>query len=417
MKAVTFDVSVPKFILAKTIGKVTNSALFGDLSGLRIRDLPELQLPGSHWVEIEVIAGGICGSDISNITYKSSPAIEPFGSFPAVLGHEILGRVKSIGKEVTRVEIGQRVTVDPGISCTTRGYVKDDTCPSCLNGYHFTCERAGEESQTMVAGRYLSAGTTMGYHRDLPGGWGETVIAHESQVFTVDDRIPDNAAVLIEPISIAMHGILQATPDKREPILVIGSGAIALATIWALRAVGYRGFLVAQAKRKHERKLALMMGANEVITPGNEARQALINTGSLAYMPIIGPEVFAGGGFPMIYDCVGSSLSLNQALRFASPRGKIRVLGCAGQLKKLDLTFLWARELKLEGSVGYGQELWRGKRCHTFEVTQDLIIEMGTPLQDMVTHSFPLHKYREALKAAANHSKSGAVKVILKPGS
>ena len=214
-----------------------------------------------------------------------------------------------------------------------------------------------------------------------------------------------------------MHGILQATPDKREPILVIGSGAIALATIWALRAVGYRGFLVAQAKRKHERKLALMMGANEVITPGNEARQALINTGSLAYMPIIGPEVFAGGGFPMIYDCVGSSLSLNQALRFASPRGKIRVLGCAGQLKKLALTFLWARDLKLEGSVGYGQELWRGKRCHTFEVTQDLIIEMGTPLQDMVTHSFPLHKYREALKAAANHSKSGAVKVILKPGS
>ena len=417
MKAVTFDVSVPRFILAKTVGKVTDSALFGDLSGLRMRDLPELQIPGSNWVEIKVIAGGICGSDISNITYKSSPAMEPFGSFPAVLGHEILGRVKSIGKKVTRVDIGQRVTVDPGISCTTRGYVTSDICPSCLRGYHFTCERAGEEAQTIIAGRYLSAGTTMGYHRDLPGGWGEAVIAHESQVFTVDDRISDNAAVLIEPISIAMHGVLQAIPEEQDPILVIGSGTIALATIWALRAVGYRGFLMAQAKRKHEKDLALMMGADEVIAPGIEARQALINTGSFAYMPLVGPEVFAGGGFPLIYDCVGNNSSLNQALRFASPRGRIRLLGCAGQLKRLDLTFLWARELKLEGSVGYGQEYWRRERYHTFEVTQDLIIEMGTPLQDMVTHSFPLNEYREALKAAANHSKSGAVKVILKPGS
>ena len=97
MKGVTFDVSAARFILAKTAGRITDSALFGALSGVRLRDLPSPQLPGPEWVEIEVISAGICGSDIGNLTYASSPAMEPFGSFPAVLGHEILGRVSAVG--------------------------------------------------------------------------------------------------------------------------------------------------------------------------------------------------------------------------------------------------------------------------------------------------------------------------------
>ena len=417
MKGVVFDVSIPRFILAKTAGKLTDSAFYGALSGLGLRDLPDLELPASNWLEIEVISGGICGSDIGNLTYISSPAMEPFGSFPAVLGHEIFGRVKSVGDDVTNVEVGQRVAMNPVLSCTTRGYSNTDNCPSCSWGYHYTCERAGEEAPLVVAGRRLSAGTTVGYHRDLRGGWGETVLAHESQVFAVDDALSDNTAVLIEPLSIAMHAVLQTPPKEHEPVLVIGSGAIALGTIWALRATGYQGVLLAQAKRDHERHLALKMGASEVVTPGPEARQALVDTGSSAYMPIVGPEVFAGGGFPLIYDCVGNDSSLSQALRFASPRGRIVVIGCVGELKKLDLTFLWVHELRVRGSVGYGQESWRGERHNTFQVVHDLLVETGAPVHEMVTHAFPLHQYSDALKAAAHHRRSGAVKVVLQPGA
>ena len=109
MKGVTFNVSVPHFLLAKTAGRISDSALYGLLSGVKMSDLPEPQLPGSDWVKIEVVAGGICGSDISNLTYSASPAMEPFGSFPAVLGHEILARVIEVGPSVCRVEVGQRV--------------------------------------------------------------------------------------------------------------------------------------------------------------------------------------------------------------------------------------------------------------------------------------------------------------------
>ena len=415
MKGVTFNVSVPHFLLAKTAGRVTDSVFFGPLSGVKMSDLPEPELPGPDWVEIEVIAGGICGSDISNLTYSASPAMEPFGSFPAVLGHEILGRVKSVGNSVSKVSLGQRVTIDPIISCRTRGYPPEDPCPSCSDGLHCTCERAGEEGITLIGDQPLSRGLTIGYHRDLPGGWGQRVLAHESQVFPVDDTLSDNAAVLLEPLSIALHAVLRSPPRDQEPALVIGSGTIALATIWALRAIGFQGPILAQAKREHEQKLARTLGATDVVAPGPEARQALIDTGASAYMPVVGPEVYSGGGFPLIYDCVGNRSSLTQSLGFASPRGRIVVIGCVAEFKKLDLTFVWARELRIRGAVGYGQEAWRGERRHTFEIAHDLLLETGAPVQDMVTHAYPLDQYRDALRAAANHHKSGAVKVVLQP--
>jgi L-iditol 2-dehydrogenase len=415
MKGVTFKVSVPHFLLAKTAGRVMDSAFFGLLSGVKMSDLPEPELPGPDWIEIEVIAGGICGSDISNLTYSASPAMEPFSSFPAVLGHEILGRVKSVGNSVSKVSQGQRVTMDPMISCTTRGYPPEDPCPSCSEGLHCTCERAGEEGITLIGGRPLSRGLTIGYHRDLPGGWGQTVLAHESQVFPVDDMLPDNAAVLLEPLSIALHAVLRSPPRSQEPTFVIGSGTIALATIWALRATGFQGPILAQAKREHEQKLARTLGASDVVAPGPEARQALIDSGASAYMPVVGPEVYSGGGFPLIYDCVGNRSSIAQTLAFASPRGRIVVIGCVAEFKKLDLTFVWARELRIRGAVGYGQETWRGERRHTFEIAHDLLLESGVPVQDMVTHVYPLDQYRDALRVAANHHKSGAVKVVLQP--
>ena len=415
MKGVTFNVSVPHFLLAKTAGRISDSAFYGLLSGVKMSDLPEPQLPGPDWVEIEVVAGGICGSDISNLTYSASPAMVPVGSFPAVLGHEILGRVKSVGTNVSKVSQGQRVTVDPMISCTTRGYPPEDPCSSCSEGLHCTCERAGEDGVTLIGDEPLSRGLTIGYHRDLPGGWGQTVLAHESQVFPVDDALSDNAAVLLEPLSIALHAVLRTPPEGEEPAFVIGSGTIALATIWALRATGFQGPILAQAKREHEQKLARTLGATDVVAPGFEARDALIDTGASAHMPVVGPEVFSGGGFPLIYDCVGNQSSLAQSLGFASPRGRIVVIGCAAEFKKLDLTFVWARELRIRGAVGYGLETWRGEQRHTFEVAHDLLLETGAPVQNMVTHAYPLDQYRAALRAAANHRKSGAVKVVLQP--
>ena len=141
MRAVTFDVSVPGYLLGKSLGGATDAVVFGGLSGLRLADVPEPLLPGPDWARLDVMLCGICGSYIGNLTFKSSPAMEPFGSFPAVLGHEVLGRVVEVGSAVRRVERGQRVAVDPVISCAVRGYPAHEACRSCASGNPATCER------------------------------------------------------------------------------------------------------------------------------------------------------------------------------------------------------------------------------------------------------------------------------------
>lgn len=263
----------------------------------------------------------------------------------------------------------------------------------------------------------LAPGLTIGYHRHLPGGWGERMVVHQSQVHPVPDGLADNVAVLVEPLSIGLHAALGSPPSRPDPVLVIGSGPIAMGVVWAIRAMGFEGTLIAQAKRLKEGHLALALGATEVVKPGEGAREAIIDTGAKAYRPIVGAEVYAGGGFPLIYDCVGSGESLDQALRYASPRGRIVMLGCAAQLRKIDLTFLWARELEVVGYLGYGTERWRGEDRHTFEITQQLLGESSAPISRLVTHAFPLAQYRDALRAASNRRISGAMKVVLTPGT
>ncbi len=437
MKAVEFNVTVPGYLLAKSLGRVADSAIHGRLSQLSLVDRPAPSLPGEDWVRIEVLLCGICGSDLGNIAYDSSPAMEPFGSFPAVLGHEILGRVVEAGPRAGHLSPGQRVVIDPMIHCEARGYARDQWCRSCAAGLHATCEMAGEEGPLVVrgwpagtqgrstgmrgrsteqGGRPLGPGLTVGYHRDLPGGWGEQVIAHKRQVFPVPDSLDDRVAVLAEPLAIGVHGVLGSGALRSPgPVLVIGSGAIAFAVVWSLRTLGYEGRLIAQSKRTHEVEMARALGADETVTPGDEARQALVDTGARAYMPVVGDEVYAGGGFAFVFDCVGSESSLVQSLRFASPRGRVVLLGCAGQLKKLDLTFLWARELRVQGFVGYGMEEWDGQRRHTFGVTLARMAADPSGLARMVTHVFPLEQYRDALRAAYDHRRSKSVKVVLQP--
>jgi len=415
MKAIAWEFTPFRYVIGKALGGVTGSAVYGRLSGLRKRDLPLPTLPGPEWVRLRVESCGICGTDIGSLNLASSTALEPFASFPAVLGHEILARVEEVGPEVTRVRPGDRVVVDPLVSCQVRGYARESWCGSCANGLPATCARQGDEGVTQVDGRALAPGMTMGYHRDLPGGWGERTIVHQSQLFRVSEELDDRTAVLAEPLSIALHAVLASRPPEGGPVLVIGSGTVALATIWALRATGYTGPLFAQAKRPHEQKLARELGASQVIAPGEQAREALMGTGTRAYKPSIGNEVYAGGGFPLIFDCVGRPGSFTQALQYASPRGRVVMLGCAGSMPRLDLTWIWAREIEVRGFVGYGTERWRGERLHTFEIALRLMEESAAPLHKIVTHAFPLDQYRDALNAADDHRISGAIKVVLKP--
>lgn len=413
MRALRLDLGRRGFVLAKTLGRLTDSAFHGAASGLRLAELPDPALPGPEWVRLRVVASGICGTDLSTLAYETSLSLEPFASFPAVPGHEVLARVEDAGDAVRGLERGQRVVVDPIVSCTVRG--RAEPCGACESGRSAACGRSGEAGDVRAGPSPLARGACVGFHRDLPGGWGERMIVHRSQVHPVDPALDDRTAVLVEPLSIALHAVLRAEVAPRERVLVLGSGPIALAAVWALRATGFPGPLAIQVKREGEASLARALGADETVAPGVPARAALQRTGARALRPLVGPEVFAGGGFDVVVDCVGSRATLQQAVGWAAPGGRVALVGCAGRLGPLDLAFVWARELRIQGTAGYGPDRWRGETLHGFERTMRLLREDGAPVREMVTHQFTLSEYRAALAAASDRARSRSIKILLRP--
>lgn len=413
-RALEFRVSVPQYLLTRVATSLSATAPAGALGALSDVERPALSLPSEDWVLLEPIATGICGTDLATLAFRGPKALEPFASFPAVLGHEILARVSGLGDRVTGFALGDRVVIDPLITCETRGFAADAVCASCAEGIPGACRRAGESGSLEVGGEALARGNFIGFHTQLPGGWSTETMAPARQLYRVPESVPDRAAVLTEPLAVATHAVLGMWPTLGDSVLVIGSGPIALATIWALSALGYEGRIHAQVKRAREQQLAERLGAHQALGPGAPVREALLSLGGRAYKPLIGPEVFTGG-FDTVFDCVGSNRSLDQALRMTRAGGSVAMLGCCTQLRDVDLTFLWARQLSVRGFVAYGPERWQGRSLHTFELVLELLATSALPITELVSHEFTLSEYKKALEALYSRAESGALKVLLKP--
>lgn len=413
-RALEFRVNVPQYLLTRAASSLSASAPAGRLGGLRPVQSPALTLPAEDWVMLEPIASGICGTDLATLAFRGPTALEPFVSFPAILGHEVLARVVGLGERVRGFAIGDRVVVDPLISCYTRGFSVEAWCASCTQGVPGACRRAGESGSLQIEGKPLARGNFIGFHAQLPGGWSTELMAPAHQLYRVPDAVTDVQAVLTEPLAVAMHAVVGMWPTLADEVLVIGSGPIALGTIWALTALGYPGRVVAQVKRPREAELARKLGAHTVVNPGATVREALLATGGRAYKPLIGPEVYMGG-FDVIFDCVGSSQSLDQAVRMTRAGGGVAVLGCCTRISNVDLTFLWARQLTVRGFLAYGPEEWQGRKLHTFDLVLEHLEQSGSGLAELITHEFSLKEYRRALTALYARAESGALKILLRP--
>lgn len=187
VRAVVFDMVDPAF-----------PASLGELS--------EPELPGPAWARVEVMTGGICGSDLHLFAHNTgpSPTLASIGTFPFVLGHETAGRVVEAGSACP-VAPGTRVVIDPCIPCLPRGL------PLCAN-----CARGWTSSCLNLDSGVVSSGRSLGYTQDLGGGWADLVVAHESMLHPMPDAIPDRGASLYEPVSIACHGLFRGA-DRRRP--------------------------------------------------------------------------------------------------------------------------------------------------------------------------------------------------------
>jgi threonine dehydrogenase-like Zn-dependent dehydrogenase len=343
-------------------------------------------------VYLRPILSGICGSDVGLLTGKGSPALSPFISMPAVLGHEVVARVE---------ETGQRVVLDPLLGCVTRGL---ELCPSCVGGEPGLCLRTAEGS--------ISAAPMLGYCHDLPGGWSEEMLAHASQLHPVPDALTDEAAVMVEPLSVALHAVLAAPPAAGERVLVIGAGTVGLCTVAALRMVAPGADVTLVARHAAQRDLGKRLGAHPARGP---LEAAVERAGARRHRPLVGQDVLTGG-FDQVYECVGSASSLDAALRVAGPRGRVAIVGGPAIIRELDWTLAWTRELRIEGSYVYGTEHALPGAPHTMDAAMQLLTEHPElPIGELVTHRFRLDQWRQAMAVALNGRAAGAIKVVFAP--
>ena len=363
-------------------------------------DVDRRDLPGRDWARVEVAVGGICGSDLHWFTGATgpSPSLTGYGTLPMELGHEVAGRVVEAGPDCGVPE-GTAVAIDPVIACEARGITP--FCPHCAAGRTSACHNFG--SHTFTPG--MGLGFTMG----LGGGWGDEVLAHASMLHPLPSGVALDNASLHEPLSIALHGIDRHRPIDGDPVLVVGAGIIGLCAVAALRDRVPRSPIVVMAKHAHQAVAARAVGATDVVV-WSERGEHFDALASLAHTVVRGGDArMLAGGFPYVVEAVGTAAAINDTLRLADGRATVVLLGAAG-LNTVDLTPIWFKELAVVGSFCHAGD----GGAHSIDAALDLLAANALPADLVITHTFALDDYREALTTALDR-KNGAIKVVLKP--
>ena len=233
--------SLPRYVAARAVGPRLPGLLAGPLAPLRLvhRDGPRLR--GDGWVRVRPRLSGICGSDLATLSGHTSLYFTPLVSMPFVPGHEVVGETRD---DAPGMPAGTRVVIDPILGCRARGL---EPCVECAKGQHNRCDR--------ITAGHLSPGLQTGYCADTGGGWSGELVAHVSQLHAVPDDLPDNRAVLIEPLACAVHIARRAALVDGGSALIVGAGAVGLFTALALRELTPAGHVTIVAKHRRQAEL------------------------------------------------------------------------------------------------------------------------------------------------------------------
>jgi threonine dehydrogenase-like Zn-dependent dehydrogenase len=358
---------------------------------LELRTIDDPDSPGDGWHRVHTRLAGICGSDLSLIEGHASTYFDDYVSFPFVPGHEVVGELDD----------GQRVILEPVLGHAARGHRPpfEGAAPGDGDDY-------AHLATTSVNG-LLEPGIQTGFCCSTGGGWAPWFWAHESQLYRIDGDMPDERAVLVEPLAGGIHAALLAWPtiaDVSNPIVaVLGAGTMGLAAIAGLRhhVPGVR--IVVGARYPHQMALATAIGADIVVQASKLDRAVRREAGC----HLIGDQLSSGAHVTI--DAVGTGESITDCLRITRPRGRVVLLGMPAEVR-LDLTGLWHRETELKGAYTYGTEqLPDGTTARTFDLAVDTANHYE--VERLLSATYTLDDHVDAIAHAAAAGRRGAVKI------
>ena len=397
MQALVYTQSIPRYLLSRLSYRFFPRRFLPALAPLKLQEI-SLKPPGPDWVILRNRFCGICGSDLRLLKGAESFLLEPYASFPGVLGHEVVGAVAE-APPGSEWRPGDRVAVEPVLPCEVRGL---PPCRYCSRGEYNLCEN-------FTAGG-LAPGVIMGFHRDAGGGMAEFLAAHPSRLVRLPENLPDEAAALVDSLASALQPVLDNFPPPGATVVVYGAGIIGQHLIRLFHALETGARVVAVARYSFQEDLARAGGAATVLM--EPTRMELGRAVGARHLPTILGGGNLEGGADFFFDCVGSSSSMQEGLLALKGRGTYVLVGTAGTLQ-VDLSSLWFRELKITGSSMFAHGFFQGRKVRTYELAVELLARGDYPREGLLSHVFPLREYRQAFQTAFNKRRFESVKVAV----
>lgn len=338
----------------------------------RVKEVPTPKA-GKEEVVIKVEACGICGSDLK--AYHGADMYwageDPWMKAPVTPGHEFYGTVVELGKgaaEKHNVKIGDRVTTDQINPC--------GKCRFCETGKYWMCQ---------VHNMY-------GFQNEVAeGAMAEYMkFSSNSKIYQITDGVTADEASLIEPMACAIHTVQRATIEFEDTVVLAGAGTLGLCMVQLIKLKTPKKLIVLDPNDKRLAK-AKEFGADLVINPVKEDAQKIVK------------DLTDGYGCDVYIEATGSPIGVTQGLEMIRKLGRFIEFSVFGKETTTDWSIIGdKKELDLRGShLG----------PYTYPIAIDLFERKLITAEGIVTHSFDLKDFPEALKMASHPE---AIKVLLK---
>jgi L-iditol 2-dehydrogenase len=316
-------------------------------------DLPVPEI-GENDVLIQVRACGICGSDVHGMDGSTGRRLPPI-----VMGHEAAGQVAALGSNVTGWSVGERVNFDPTFYC--------GTCPYCLRGETNLCDN-----------RQVPGVSCNEYRRN--GAFAEFLVVPSRNLYRLPDNMTFEQAAMVEPVSVAVHGVKLLNLKKGDRVAVVGCGMIGFLIVQVLKAKG-AGEVIAVDIDPKKLELAKSVGADStcVSSAGMELDGAI--------------------------EAVGITATVDIAIRSVRKGGTVSLVGNMSPKVEIPLQVVVQRELAVNGSCGSQLD---------YPESIELIASGAVNVSPMITARISLDQTKEYFDRLYKQ-EAGLMKVIVCP--
>ncbi|CAG0943008.1 L-iditol 2-dehydrogenase [Anaerolineae bacterium] len=277
---------------------------------MRQVDAPQITSPDD--VIVQVAAVGVCGSDVHGFkgtTGRRKP--------PIIMGHEFSGSITALGAQVADHQVGERVVVNPLLTC--------GTCENCRAGLPNICFNRS------------------GLGVNLNGAYADAVRVHQKMVYVLPDELTWEQGTLVEPLAVAMHAV-NLTPFKlMDTVVIIGTGTIGLLTLLAAKLRG-AGKIIVTDVNAHRLEMAGQLGADVVVNVANEDPLAVVYAHT------------QGRGASAVIEAVGITATVKQSLALVRNGGHVTWIGNSDPEVTINMQQIVTREVTVRGTYGFNDE-------------------------------------------------------------